>query len=577
MRNARLLDDLGKLLDALSDSGISVIVLKGAALLEGLWRNIALRPMADLDILLRERQLERAQTILRNLGYNECATARTPEWYRTSHHHLVPYAQKETGTVVELHRGIVTPQSGATIPAEALWRRSIQYRIAGKETRVLCSDDMLTHLCMHMACDDPFADKARSLADLVLLLKLMGREIDWGKVVSRAETPRMSRALYYPLLLAQERCGSMVSNDVMTDLRKKAGQSKATKVLLRHLMPLGLFKDVPGAGLFPAWVVQRWCETLLSERSFFRKLCALALAFAMAWDPGEEPRVRSTTRLGADILTAPFKFLRRTIRSGRAAEAIGARLVDDHDPKDVPSPVIEVRGLVKRYPQARRYREMLLHPFRKKEITALDGIGLTVERGEVFGLLGPNGAGKTTFVKILATLVLPTEGTVCVEGRNVETDGRQIRQRVGYVVSEERSFYWRLTGRQNLRFYAALNNAVGKRSEDRIEEIMRLVGLRDALDRRFLEYSAGMRQRLAIARGLFTRPRLLLLDEPTRALDPVAARDLRRFIRQDLADRGRTVVLATHNLREAEELCDRVAVLNGGRIVTCGAPDALRR
>ena len=218
------------------------------------------------------------------------------------------------------------------------------------------------------------------------------------------------------------------------------------------------------------------------------------------------------------------------------------------------------------------FRPLELHPLswrpirRQAPICALRDVDLTVRRGEIFALLGTNGAGKTTLLKILATLILPTAGQVTIEGADVVRERHRAIQLVSLVTADERSFYWRLTGRQNLEFFAAFQGLSREASRRRIEELREQLGL-DALDRQFGVYSTGMRHRLAIARGLLRQPHVLLLDEPTRSLDPVAAESLHRLIRDTLVTQlGCTVVLATHNLQEAEELCDRAAFLHGGRL-----------
>jgi ABC-2 type transport system ATP-binding protein len=232
---------------------------------------------------------------------------------------------------------------------------------------------------------------------------------------------------------------------------------------------------------------------------------------------------------------------------------------------------IETVNICKKFNQIKSYKDLILHPFRKKEVIALQGINIQVNKGELFGLLGPNGAGKTTLIKILSGLILPTQGKAYIHGYDVARDGKEARQVIGYVVSEERSFYWRLTGRQNLRFFATLNNLSQSQAERRIDELIALTGLDDDADRIFKDYSTGMKQRLAIARGLITDPEVLLMDEPTRSLDPSAAQHLRKFIKEKIVGEDRkTVFLATHNLSEAEELCNRIAIINRGRIKACG-------
>jgi ABC-2 type transport system ATP-binding protein len=232
---------------------------------------------------------------------------------------------------------------------------------------------------------------------------------------------------------------------------------------------------------------------------------------------------------------------------------------------------IETVNICKKFNQIKGYKDLILHPFRKKEIIALKDINIQVNKGELFGLLGPNGAGKTTLIKILSGLILPTKGNAYIDGYDVTRNGKQARGVIGYVLNEERSFYWRLTGRQNLGFFATLNNLSPSQTKKRIDELIALTGLDGNADRMFKDYSTGMKQRLAIARGLITSPEILLMDEPTRSLDPSAAKHLRKFIKEKIVgEDGKTVFLATHNLSEAEEICHRIAIINHGEIKTCG-------
>ncbi|MHB8095603.1 MAG: ABC transporter ATP-binding protein [Candidatus Aminicenantales bacterium] len=232
---------------------------------------------------------------------------------------------------------------------------------------------------------------------------------------------------------------------------------------------------------------------------------------------------------------------------------------------------ISVKGLIKRYPQIRGYRELLLHPLRRKMVTALDGVNLDVDQGRCFCILGPNGAGKTTLIKILSTLVIPDGGEARVNGFDVAREAERIKGSIGYAIGEERSFYWRLTGRQNLEFFGALNDLPSSGLSDRIDGILRLTGLEEAGDRRFNTYSTGMKQMMSFARALLTDARILFVDEPTRSLDPRSAARIRRFLREELVDKdGRTVFWATHNLSEAAEVAHSLAILDKGRIQVRG-------
>jgi ABC-2 type transport system ATP-binding protein len=242
-------------------------------------------------------------------------------------------------------------------------------------------------------------------------------------------------------------------------------------------------------------------------------------------------------------------------------------------------PAVSVRELWKSFPRRRPVRELLRHPWRRPErIEVLKDVGLEARPGELMALLGPNGAGKTTLIKVLCGLVTPESGAVEIYGRPVAGDGRETARRVGFVHGEERSFYWRLTARENLQFYARLHGMRGAPMNKRVGELLEKVELASDMDRRFGDFSSGMRQRMAIARALIADPPLLLMDEPTRSLDPVNAAHLRGWIRDDLHRRdGKTILMATHNLREAETLCDRVAILAKGRVRAVAEPAELRR
>jgi len=212
---------------------------------------------------------------------------------------------------------------------------------------------------------------------------------------------------------------------------------------------------------------------------------------------------------------------------------------------------------------------------RSAEIEAVAGITFAVEQGELFGLLGPNGAGKTTTIKVFTTLLLPTSGAARVLGLDVVSDTSQVRRKIGFVFGGDRGLYDRISGLDNLRFFAELYGVPVGEQRRRIESLLELVGLRGRERERVEGYSRGMRQRLHIARGLLHDPPVLFLDEPTLGVDPVGARELRDVI-ADLTAAGKTVLLTTHYMFEADALCDRIAVIAGGRIVAEGTPQELK-
>lgn len=211
-----------------------------------------------------------------------------------------------------------------------------------------------------------------------------------------------------------------------------------------------------------------------------------------------------------------------------------------------------------------------------KDIVALDGVDLSVQAGELFGLLGPNGAGKTTITRILSTVLLPSFGTAKVFGLDVVKDAKEIRPRIGIVFGGERGLYWRLSGRENLYYFADLYKMHPSVSKKRVPELLELVGMTDRADERVEGYSRGMKQRMHIARGLIHDPEILFLDEPTIGLDPLAARELRQVV-GNLKKAGKTIFLTSHYMFEIDALCDRVAVLSKGKILVVDTPSALKQ
>ncbi len=228
---------------------------------------------------------------------------------------------------------------------------------------------------------------------------------------------------------------------------------------------------------------------------------------------------------------------------------------------------IEAEGLEK------EYRIGLLS---KRRVKALRGVSLRIQKGTLYSLLGPNGAGKTTLVKILATLLIPDAGWARVAGFDVAREAVEVRKRVGVVLGGERALYWRLTGWSNLWFFSQLYGIPPSEARRRIRELIELVGLQGWEHVRVENYSKGMKQRLHIARGLLNDPEVLLLDEPTIGLDPAAAREVRRLIRRIVAE-GRTVLLTTHYMGEAEELSDRIGIISKGRIIAEGSPGEVKK
>ena len=259
---------------------------------------------------------------------------------------------------------------------------------------------------------------------------------------------------------------------------------------------------------------------------------------------------------------------------------------------------IETIDLVKRYPtSARRDRGVfhfgggrggspvdsfsgilnILRGTKGPFIEALRGVNLKIKKGEIFGVLGPNGAGKTTLIKILCTLVIHDEGEAHVSGFDVKKEPDKVLKKIQAVLPESRGFTCRLTGRQNLEFYALLYGLRDKEAKERINYLLEMTGLRERADDGYQRYSSGMQRKLLLCRALLQNTPTLLFDEPTVGLDPTSALEFRTLLHDRLArEEGKTIFLSTHNLYEAQDICDRIAILDRGRITACDTPDNIR-
>ena len=232
--------------------------------------------------------------------------------------------------------------------------------------------------------------------------------------------------------------------------------------------------------------------------------------------------------------------------------------------------VIEVKNLRREYVTRRGIWKR-----EKRVVKAVDGISFAVRRGEIFGLLGQNGAGKTTTIKMLTTLLAPTEGTCKVLGWNTFGEEKRIRARINFIFGGELGIYRRLSAWDNLRYFSNLYLIPRREQDAHIQKILELVDLAERAGDLAETYSKGMLQRLQIARGLINDPEILFMDEPTVGLDPVGARMLRDIIRR-LKEQGKTVLVTTHNLAEVEELCDRLVIINKGKVVARGTPAEIK-
>jgi len=233
---------------------------------------------------------------------------------------------------------------------------------------------------------------------------------------------------------------------------------------------------------------------------------------------------------------------------------------------------IAIEDLAKTFVKRRSLRDAITHPWQKAgTVVALDGVSFVVNPGEIFGLLGPNGAGKTTLLKILSCLIIQSRGSALINGHDTRREEMKVKSSIGFVTSDERSFYWRLSGRENLRFFASLYNLSPATAKRRCQQLLDRLDLTAKADQAFMTYSSGMKQRMAVARALLHDPPVIFMDEPTRSLDPQAARHLRTLVEDTLCrQEGKTILLATHNLAEAEEICSRIAIIHKARVRRMG-------
>ncbi len=239
--------------------------------------------------------------------------------------------------------------------------------------------------------------------------------------------------------------------------------------------------------------------------------------------------------------------------------------------------ILEVNGVTKDFSPAFSLSGLLSSGLRRPSATrALDGLSLTLTKGSTLGILGPNGAGKTTLLKIISTLILPDKGSVKVNGQILGENDERIKASVGLATSGERSFYWRLSGRQNLDFFAAMYSLGKKQAAERIKELLELFGV-TYQDKRFDSYSTGMQQKFALMRALIHDPEILLLDEPTKSLDYASSLELRNFIKDVLVKKhGKTVIFTTHHMDEAIDFGGIFMILHEGKLFAYGTLEELR-
>ncbi|MBU5440176.1 ATP-binding cassette domain-containing protein [Tissierella sp. MSJ-40] len=237
---------------------------------------------------------------------------------------------------------------------------------------------------------------------------------------------------------------------------------------------------------------------------------------------------------------------------------------------------MEVKNLRKEFQVKKKKTPFWKKDYNKEIFVAVDNVSFSVHKGEIFGFLGPNGAGKTTTIKMISTLLMPTSGSVIVNGINSHEKSIEVLRNLGTVLAGERSIYWKLSGRENLEYFAAMNGITGKIAKEKIDYLLKRFNLEKRADETVEKYSTGMKQRVALAKALIADPQIVILDEPTSGLDPQSARNLREII-LEIKEEGRTVLLTTHYMEEADQLSDRIAIIDHGKIIALDTPENLKK
>jgi len=287
LQNALFCDELKSILRAFRQEGVDAVLLKGMALAETVWRNVALRPMADIDLLVREEDLDAADEILSSLGHVASERYRSKEWYRRSHHHLAPRYNQEQGIAVELHRNIVVPDDHFSVDISGVWQRAQYVTVAGVDTRVLSPEDQIIHLCLHVSHDDPFVGKIGSLMDIAQAVRHYGDSIRWNWIRAQAVQNNFGRFVYYPLYLAKDEFGVAIPGSVLDRLKSESGLSRLEDRLLRSIIKRCMLHQEEAASLLPDWVLRTLCEELLRQESTRKKTESFLRALT-GHDPGQE-------------------------------------------------------------------------------------------------------------------------------------------------------------------------------------------------------------------------------------------------------------------------------------------------
>lgn len=559
IRGVRTLGQVGRIVDALRGGDVPVVLLKGAYLLGSLYPDAALRPMNDVDLLCRPGDADRVSQLLQELGYRQKVKAdksRTHKQMTEGQCNHLPAFVSEQGTAVEVHLQLFSRLDNAAENLAALWKAAGPRPWNGTTVQALELTDQLAYLLIHL---HGHLATVGSLplywwCDLHELIRAVPPSFAWEGLLARLESLGKSAEAGAVLALLREHWRTPVPEEILQRLG-----GVAPSISLPSLLE--------GECANPAMLVQSRVAIVEGLVSSKGRVAAARYLFRVTWPSSQF--LAEHYRLDASAVTFPHRLRFACALSGKWALTVASGVLGGVS-----------RGFSRRRRPPPSKRRAASPPgvavecsgvgvtFGKRGI--LRDIDLRLESGTITAIVGPCGAGKTTLLKALAGLVPVSAGTIRIRGRHLPKEALLARREIGFASAEERSFYWRLTGRENLRFFAALHGMRGPGRDRAIEEAIRAVGLEHKAGLRFQEYSSGMRQALGVARALLHDPSVLLLDEPTRSLSPDMVKRIRGVLLQQATERGTAVLLASHHLREVEQIAHQIVLMAGGRIVAAG-------
>jgi predicted nucleotidyltransferase len=306
-QNLRFYGELKTVLRSFENLGIEVIILKGAALAEIVWKNVALRQMGDIDLLVREHDLERVDEMFSELGYISYEGYKSKDWYRRNHHHLAPYNNPEKGVVIEIHYNIVRPSKLFGIDTHMVWERAQAIRIEGVETKILSPEDLIIHLCLHLSYCDLFIGKIRDIIDLSQAIRYYNGGINWDWIIKEANEKKFTKFIYYPLYLATGILNAGIEKEIIDSFKDNSNLRLLEDGLLKLIIRKNIFSKDKEVSVLPTWILANLCSDLLYNDHTHQRIKSL---FQTLFLPPHESITKISSPLSARISYFFYPFLR---------------------------------------------------------------------------------------------------------------------------------------------------------------------------------------------------------------------------------------------------------------------------